>query len=385
MLDPADILAAARRKWPAALRALATGDSIFPLQIPFGRPRPTADFAALKREIEALAAADVAWTIAWETIETRRWGRQRWPMRVSFATLDDLAAALGTTRELTAVRTALAEARAVCAPLEPWLQTRAHRIPEHLDAWSSLVSVCAWFDAHPRPECFPRQVPVADIDTKFIETHTGILRELLDVVLGDRINAAGTTFAQRFHLRTEPAVVRFRFLDDTLRAAGGWPVTEATIPAHAFAALPWSIPRVLVVENRDVFLCLPPVPRTLAIFGAGKAAALLPACAWLHRADVVYWGDCDEAGYGILSALRAAFPHTRSLLMDEPAWTRWRHLAGPGRRDPAATHTHLTATEAAVLREVQHGPLLLEQERIPPAGAEAAILAAFQGLPSLGG
>jgi len=377
MLAPADILAAARRRWPAALRALATGASIFPLPIPFGRPRPTADFAALKREIEALAAADVPWTIDWETIETRRWGRQRWPMRVSFASIDDLAAALGATRELAAVRTALAEARAACPTLEPWLQARAHRIPEHLDAWSGLVAVCAWFGAHPRPGCFPRQIPVAGIDTKFIETHTGILRDLLDVVLGDRVNSSGVTFAQRFHLRTEPASIRFRFLDDTLRASSGWPVTEATIPAPDFAAQPWSIPRVLVVENRDVFLCLPPVARTLAIFGAGKAAALLPACAWLHRADLVYWGDCDEAGYGILSALRAAFPHTRSLLMDEAAWACWRHLAVPGRRDPAALPTHLTATEAAVLRDVQDGPRLLEQERIPPADAATAIARAF--------
>jgi hypothetical protein len=385
MLAPADILAAARRKWPAALRALARGESIFPLQIPFGRPSPAADFASLKREIEALAAADVPWTIDWETIETRRWGRQRWPMRVGFATLEALAAALGATRELAAVRAALAEARAACPPLEPWLQARAHCIPGHLEAWSRLVAVCAWFHAHPRPGCFPRQIPVACIDTKFIETHTGILRELLDVVLGDRVNPDGATFASRFHLRTEPASIRFRFLDDTLRAASSWPVAEASIPAPDFAAQPWPIPRVLIVENRDVFLCLPPVPRTLALFGAGKAAALLPACAWLHGAELVYWGDCDDAGYGILSALRAAFPHTRSLLMDEAVWTRWGHLAVPGRRDPAASHTHLTATETAVLRVVQAGPLLLEQERIPPADAEAAILAAFHGRPSLGG
>jgi hypothetical protein len=37
---------------------------------------------------------------------------------------------------------------------------------------------------------------------------------------------------------------------------------------------------------------------------------------------VVYWGDCDEAGYGILSGLRSVFPHARSVLMDESSWLR---------------------------------------------------------------
>lgn len=377
MLSPAEILSVARRKWPAVLRALATGENLFPLQLPFGRPRPTEDLAILRREIEALAAADLPWSIDWETIETRRWGSQRWPMRVRFDSLDALAAALGATRELDGVRRALAEARVVCPALEPWLRTRAHCIPSHREDWSRLVAVCAWFDAHPNPGCFPRQVPVPGIGTKFIESRTGILREMLDVVLGDRVDTEGATFAERFRLRTETATVRFRFLDNAQRVSCGWPVAEAAVPAPDFAAQTWAIPRVLVVENRDVFLCLPPTPRTLAIFGAGKAAALLPACAWLHRADLVYWGDCDESGFGILSALRSAFAHVRSMLMDEAAWARWGHLATPGKRDAAATHTHLTDTETAVLRAVQTGPLVLEQERIPPADANAAIATAF--------
>jgi hypothetical protein len=234
------------------------------------------------------------------------------------------------------------------------------------------VAVCAWFDAHPRPQCYARQVPLP-VGTKFIEEHTGILRELLDVVLGDRVNAAGTTFCERFHLLVEPPQVRFRFLDPALRARVGWRVADCAVPAPAFADLVWSIPRVLVVENRDVFLCLPEVPDTLAIFGAGKAASLLPACQWLHVADIVYWGDCDDAGYGILSSLRGHFPQVRSLLMDDRAWARWKHLAVPGKRDPMARHTHLTVAERAALEAALAGPWMLEQERIPPPDTARAI------------
>ena len=144
-----------------------------------------------------------------------------------------------------------------------------------------------------------------------------------------------------------------------------------------FAELHWTIPRVLVVENRDVFLCLPTVVNTLSVFGAGKAAMLLAACDWINQAELMYWGDCDEAGYGILSDLRLRFPRLRSLLMDEAAWAKWKHLAVPGKRDPTARHGALTSGERAALTEAIAGPWVLEQERIPPLEAERAIAEAF--------
>lgn len=376
MLNPADILETAMRRWPLVLRAEAAGDNVFPLQIPFSRPTTTGDFAVLRREIEGLAAAPHEWRIDWEEVQTRKWGRQRFPVRIAFDSVEKLAVALGRSGELKAFRNALRSARETCPALEPWLRARAHRIVDYLEDWAGLVSVCAYLDAHPRPSCFARQIPLP-VGTKFIEEHAGILRELLDVVLGDRVNLDGITFSERFHLRVEPPRVRFRFLDTELRERVGWPVGDCSVLAPAFAELAWDIGRVLVVENRDVFLCLPEVSGTLAVFGAGKAASLLPACRWMTAADIVYWGDCDEAGYSILSSLRSSFPHVRSLLMDEAAWSRWKHLAVPGKRDAAAHHGHLLATERAVLNAVVAGPWMLEQERIPPSEAERAVLAAL--------
>src|SRR5262249_2695632 len=155
---------------------------------------------------------------------------------------------------------------------EPWLRTRADRIVEHLDYWSSLLAVCRYFDDHPQPNCFARQIPLP-VGTKFIDEHSAILKELLDVVLGERAKQGATAFADRFYLLTESPQIRFRFLDSRLQSACAWPVADCTIALPAFADLPLNVQRVLVVENRDVFLCLPQLPRTLAIFGAGKAAS----------------------------------------------------------------------------------------------------------------
>ncbi len=47
------------------LRSLVTGESIFPLEVPFGRPKPGDDFAKLNREIKALAEADSGYRLEW--------------------------------------------------------------------------------------------------------------------------------------------------------------------------------------------------------------------------------------------------------------------------------------------------------------------------------
>lgn len=376
MRSPQEIFDAARSKWPAALRAEATGESMFPLAIPFGRPSTTSDFGAIRADLASLANADFGWTIDWEEIRTRKWGNQRWPRRVSFDSIESLAHALQSTEQLKLLREALAFARSACPKLEPWLQTRAHRIPEFLPDWKELISVCAYFDANPFPNCFARQLPIS-VNTKFVEEHTGILGELLTVVLGDHVNSNGLCFEERFHLRLEPAQVRFRFLDDGLRQRVHWPVMDCTISAGDLSSLCWEIPRVLIVENKAVFLCLPEVRNTLAILGSGKAASLLPACRWLHESDVVYWGDCDEAGFGILSSLRARLPRTRSILMDDGTWKRWSRFAVAGRRDQGARFDCLTANERQALTSVVAGAWMLEQERIPVQEVERAIQMAF--------
>jgi hypothetical protein len=376
MLSPADILDLASRRWPAVLRAEAAGSKLFPLQIPFGRPRTTADFAVLQRDIAALAAAVLPWRIDWQDIQTRKWGRQRWPVRVGFESAENLAAALDRSTQLQKFREALRLTRDVCPALEPWLQLKADRILDHLEYWPGVVAVCRYFNDHPKPRCFPRQIP-AQVGTKFIEEHSGVLRELLDVVVGDRVNHEASDFCDRFHLLTEAPQVRFKFLDEELQHGLNWPVAECTVPLPAFAAMIWSVDRVLVVENRDVFLCLPRIPRTVGVFGAGKAASLLPQCDWMTRTEIVYWGDCDESGYGILSALRVRFPQTRSVLMDDAAWALWKHLAIPGKRDPSVRHLHLNPAERAALNAAIAGPWMLEQEKIPPCEAERALLAAF--------
>ena len=85
-------------------------------------------------------------------------------------------------------------------------------------------------------------------------------------------------------------------------------------------------------------------------------------------------GDLDAAGFSILNAVRAHFPHTTSLLMDTATVTAFKHLAVPDPGDGSATLTHLTTEEQEAYRLLfTEGRLRIEQERIPFTHASDAV------------
>jgi hypothetical protein len=155
-----------------------------------------------------------------------------------------------------------------------------------------------------------------------------------------------------------------RFLDEQLAARLGFSVTDFATPLDRFCNLPFGDSTVLIVENEMTFLTLPLLPRTVAVFGAGDAAAMLANVAWLNLCRVFYWGDLDSHGFEILSNLRRSFPHVVSLMMDEN--TFGSHLAFVVKAAATRTKEKLMLTDA---EQVFHDRLteekcLLEQERI---------------------
>ena len=115
-------------------------------------------------------------------------------------------------------------------------------------------------------------------------------------------------------------------------------------------------------------------PPTIALFGSGTAAHQLHALDWLNHTDITYWGDLDAAGFAILNAVRAHFPHTTSLLMDTATVTEFLHLAVPDPGEGSATLTHFTTEEQRAYRQLfTKGRLRIEQEQIPFAYLSAEI------------
>lgn len=367
MITPEEIGAKAARAYVPFLRAWLRGEPFAPLVMPAGAP--PADFRGLERAVAALLHSSkdrrgFGYTLAWHTRETRAHGRQSLPVRIHVPSAEDMLLLIGKTAEFEAFVDDVALIRAALPELEAWLEANPQHVIEQHGAWPELLRVCAYFRANPRPNMYIRELPIA-LHTKFIEHHGSILTRLLDALLPEAaVNREEKQFERRYGLRYDTPLIRIRLLDDTLPARIGLPLMDVAARAEQLAALPCEGLRCIVAENKLVFLTLPPLPNTIAIFGSGFQVELLRELPWLHACPIWYWGDLDAQGFQILARLRALFPQVVSLMMDAPTFEAFREFAVSGTESRVVELPQLTHDEQALYANLARANLRLEQERI---------------------
>ncbi|WP_142805223.1 DUF3322 domain-containing protein [Tepidiphilus sp. J10] len=378
---PADLRAQVQRLWDRGelLRATVTDAMAWPLRLSLKAPS-AADlsdrFESVRDWVRALGETPQV-RIEWREWNHRVQGVQRLPAVVWLDTLQAALAFIGKVRQAQRFA-ALWQQTAVMQPaLLAWLSRRPLQALDLADRWERLLAVVAWLQAHPRPGVYLRQVDVPGVDSKFIETHRGVLTELLDLSLPpEAIETSATGVAQftrRFGFLDKPLRIRFRLLDSALPGLPGCQalpgvLADITLDAASFAAMTLPIERVFITENETNFLAFPAVAGSIVVFGAGYGWEALARAAWLHRCQLLYWGDIDTHGFAILDQLRGHFPRAVSFLMDRE--TLLAHRPHWGEEPEPVRHDlpRLTPGEAAVyddLRFDRHQPRLrLEQERV---------------------
>ncbi|HMP83980.1 MAG TPA: DUF3322 domain-containing protein, partial [Verrucomicrobiota bacterium] len=198
------------------------GTPFFPLPVRFGKPSPTEDFEKLRREINALTEANLGCQIEWVEVNSRRWGRQRLPERVTFADENSYLRTLGKARETARFQENLALTRKQCSALVPFFIERPMEVVEFAESWPGLLEVCCYLQLHPRPNLYARELPLS-VDTKFVERHQSVLARLLPLALPSASIMQSERFEERFGLRYDEPQIRFRLLDESLRAKLGVP------------------------------------------------------------------------------------------------------------------------------------------------------------------
>jgi len=376
MLSPEDIRRRALTRYPDFLRSIVNGSAFFPLPIRFGKPSATEDFEKLRTEITALAKANLGCHIEWMEVNSRRWGKQRLPECVEFVDEGSYLRALGKTKEVVRFRENLALTRERCPALIPLVEARPLDAIEFADVWPGLLEVCCYFQSHPRPNLYARELPLS-VDTKFIERHQSVLSRLLIAGILPKAFVEADRFEERFGIRYDEPLIRLRLLDESLKDVLQVPFPDLAIPLSCFRHLDWHKLRVVVSENKMTFLTLPSVANGIGIWGAGNAAALLHGVPWLSNCHILYWGDLDTQGLEILSRLRNVFPHTRSLMMDMEAFNCFQSLCVPGTPSKSPAPLNLASSEFSAWSVIQSRNLRLEQERLPPSLVQRAILKAF--------
>lgn len=387
LLLPDEARAVLARRHASGHRQWLVGGGDWPLVVALGSPteREAADDMA---GLRAWVAAWTAWSgparVEWDERQWARLGTQRLPARLLLDSPQEAADLLGQ-----GARWKRARAR-YDALLARWpvLQGRGELgrwfevLADYPDAdFTRLTDALAWFLANPASGLYLRQVPIAGLDTKWLEKRTALVTGWLALL-------RGTEQAEEFHaacgLTCLPHRVRMRVLCPALRAQlGGLRDIEAPLDELAQLALQ---PRaLLVVENQQSGVALPDLPGVVAFMRLGNAVGALAALPWLAGVPALYWGDIDTYGLAILSRARRALPGIVSVLMDEATLLAHRALwVEEPAQHPEADLAELTAAERqlfAILRTDQWGPRVrLEQERLAWPEALAALRTALARL-----
>lgn len=371
MITPKEIQQKAERKYGAFLRAIANRETILPLEFPVGKI--PSDFIALRDAITQLQTRaqpqrGFGYQIELMGRNTRKHGLQSVPERIFIDSETDYLKLIGKTKEVKQFRENLTLIYQTIPELYPWLCEHPKKVIQYQSDWSNLLKVCGYFQHHPQPNCYIRELPIA-IHTKFIEQHQKILQELLEFLLpaeqlGAIADDAEHKFEKRFGLKYKEPLIRMRFLDSELQHHSHFLTDDFSLPLSAFAQLKLQPRRCLITENLINFLTLPNIIGTLAIFGSGYRVGSLKGVSWLRNCPIEYWGDLDVDGFKILAQLRSHFPQTRSLLMDQDTWTRFAEFAVADPKAKVEEIVHLTPTEQQLYGELAQNQQRLEQEHI---------------------
>jgi hypothetical protein len=324
-----------------------------------------------------LAAGEVEW-------QERQWselGRQQLPARLILRSPDEVAAWAGEERAWRQARERHNRLRDRWPSLSPGLGKYFDVLADYSDDdFQRLTTMLAWLVEHPSSGLFPRQLPIAGIDSKWLESRRGLIAELVGALRG--IRAAAADFCSCCGLRPPPDLVRLAILDEALRARIGG-LRDLTAPVPELARLDLFPTCVFIVENVQSGLAIDDLEGTIVVMGLGYRVDVLGRLPWIERAKAFYWGDIDTHGFAMLSRARGYLPHLESLLMDDAVLQANRDLCVAEKQQHGAqTLPNLSTAELAVYRHLKAQtwgfPVRLEQERIPWPQAWSTIQSAHQ-------
>lgn len=372
-----ELKAQVQRLWDRGLllAAFADGTDLFPRRLTLKKPKSeelSSRYAEVQNWIEQLSNGADCYRIEWRMVNHHIVGMNKIPAAIWVDSQDDVLRFLGKEQDASAFSALVAQTRVRQPLLIPWLAKRSLRALAWVDEWSHLLDVVEWLKDHPHPGIYPRQLALPGVHSKFIESHRGVLTELLDLVLPDeQVNREATgiaRFCRRYGFREKPLRVRFRLLDSSIQLLGSEGEQDIMVTQDIFASLDLPITKIFITENEINFLSFPAYPNAMVLFGAGYGFEQLAVATWLGARTIYYWGDIDTHGFAILNQLRHTFPNVRSMLMDEKTLLAHRSLWGIELKPTIGRLDYLTQDESILYEKLCENNLeyhvRLEQEQI---------------------
>jgi len=383
MITPHDLKNKCQKYWNAQhiQKSVIMSANLFPLtisKIRFTARELAQDFSLIRKALEALQAQSKAqkgfgYILTYQTIQHRQLGRQTVPDAVMFETLADFLKFSSLSEAYKDYTHTVKMILSTLPALENWLQDHTAKVLEFYPVWPKLLAVLSFLQAHPKPDCYLRELPIQGIDSKFIEKHKAILSTLLDVLLApEHINPDIQTlqyhgFERRYGFKYPETLIRFRILDPLLCQNK---LTDISLPLSEFKSLSLPCEYVIITENKINGLAFPKAEKAIIIFGLGYGIQTLAGIPWLQDKILYYWGDIDTHGFAMLSLLRGFYPQVKNLFMDEVTLQQFKTMAVEESKEQRyiGKLPHLTPKERQLyqnLCENYYGNhLRIEQERI---------------------
>lgn len=383
---PEDLHAQVLRLWDRGiiLESMVTGASLFPRRLQLKTPSSTelvSQFEEVRAWISTLLKGE-HYRVVMREFRHRILGANAVPDEVWIDSLDQALRMIGKQREAETFARLVAMTQERLPLVLPLMSRRPILVLTLADRWQLLLEVAAWIQRNPRPQVYLRQIDIPGVHTKFIESHIGVLSEILELVLPEAERNSGgmgvAGFCRRFGFLEKPLRIRFRVLDPALIVLpGGSGDQDITVDQQTFAGLKTNVRQVFMTENEVNFLAFPLVPGRMIIFGAGYGFENLASARWLSECEMYYWGDIDTHGFAILDQLRQLFPAVHSFLMDRETLlhhrSQWVTEPKPERRNLG----RLSKEEAALFDDLRDNRLgaqvRLEQERVGFGWVEEAL------------
>jgi hypothetical protein len=364
MITPIEIKKKAINKYKAYLQSIVEGKFFKPIVI-VGDKKPNEDTVKFEEELTELISCSkekkgYGYTIEYQTVKTKRHGIQDIPTSISFQTEYDYLKYINKENDTAKFKKDITSILSSFPELKDWIYKYPIKVIEN--DWESLLKVCKYFKTVPQPHLYIRELPI-QVHTKYIENNTGIIRELLDIIIAEYVNYEEKKFEPHFNLKYDEPLVRFRILDKAISQQLFGGISDLCVPISEFRHLYLPIHTVYVVENKINMLTFSNIRDSIVIWGHGFGVDIMKDVDWLKTKRIYYWGDLDAQGFQILSQIRCHFEQVESFLMDR--YTFDKYFEGDkGIETNVEKNLRLTPEENELFKYLRDNNFRLEQEKI---------------------
>jgi hypothetical protein len=230
----------------------------------------------------------------------------------------------------------------------------------------SLSEILSWLCANPHSSLYIRQVPIAGIDSKWLESRKSLVCELFMAIQGN--TSEDRNFFKCCGFKPQPQLIRMRILDSDLRGQFGG-LGDISAPLEEIAALGITPAITFIVENIQTAIAFNDLNKSVVLMGWGYGVEKKKKIPWLNHTRCIYWGDIDTHGFAILNRARSYLPHLETVLMDEATLLKHQTLWVKEKEQHSATELPLlTSTEQMLFQSLKNNVwghhVRLEQEWI---------------------